>query len=109
MISPGGGVAALLALPLVPILRLGGNELAVATLGFGVIVHAVILNEEWLTEGPFGMMKIPPLQLGPLVFNTEFRFYFLGLAVVAGTYIAFRRPTPSRLRRALQAIRQSEG
>ncbi|OLE00646.1 MAG: hypothetical protein AUG80_01885 [Candidatus Rokubacteria bacterium 13_1_20CM_4_68_9] len=101
-------VAALLGLTLVPILRLRGNELAVATLGFGVIVHAVILNEEWLTEGPFGMMKIPPFQLGPLVFNTEFRFYFLGLAVVAGTYLAFRRLTRSRFGRALEAIRQSE-
>src|SRR2546428_774 len=105
----GGVVAALLGLTLVPILRLRGNELAVATLGFGVIVHAVILNEEWLTEGPFGMMKIPPFQLGPLVFNTEFRFYFLGLAVVAGTYLAFRRPTRSRFGRALQARRQSAG
>ena len=104
----GGVVAALLGLTLVPILRLRGNELAVATLGFGVIVHAVILNEEWLTEGPFGMMRIPPFQLGPLVFNTEFRFYFLGLAVVAGTYLAFRRLARSRFGRALEAIRQSE-
>lgn len=103
-----GVVAALLGLTLVPILRLRGNELAVATLGFGVIIHAVILNEEWLTEGPFGMMKIPPFQLGPLVFNTEFRFYYLGLAVVAGTYVAFRRLTRSRFGRALEAIRQSE-
>src|SRR5207245_1649116 len=83
-------------------------EPAVAALGCGVSVHAVIRNEEWLTEGPFGMMKIPPFQLGPLVFNTEFRFYFLGLAVVAGTYLAFRRLTRSRFGRALEAIRQSE-
>src|SRR2546426_3921825 len=104
----GAVVAALLALPLVPVLRLRGNELAVATLGFGVIVHAVILNEEWLTEGPFGMMKIPPFRLGLLVFDTEFRFYYLGLAVTAATYLAFRRLTRSRFGRALEAIRQSE-
>src|SRR3989442_13456346 len=104
----GGVVAALLGLTLVPILRLRGNELAVATLGFGVIVHAVILNEEWLTEGPFGMMKIPPFRLGLLVFDTEFRFYYLGLAVTAATYLAFRRLTRSRFGRALEAIRQSE-
>jgi branched-chain amino acid transport system permease protein len=80
----------------------------VATLGFGVIVHAVMLNEEWLTEGPFGMMKIPPFRLGPLVFNTEFRFYYLALSVTALTYLAFRRLTRSRFGRALEAIRQSE-
>jgi branched-chain amino acid transport system permease protein len=100
--------AGLLALALVPILRLRGNELAVATLGFGVIVHAVMLNEEWLTEGPFGMMRIPPFRLGPLVFDTEFRFYYLGLAVTAATYLAFRRLARSRFGRALEAIRQSE-
>lgn len=104
----GAVVAALLALTLVPILRLRGNELAVATLGFGVIVHAVMLNEEWLTEGPFGMMKIPPFHLGALVFDTEFRFYYLGLAVTALTYVAFRRLQRSRFGRALEAIRQSE-
>jgi branched-chain amino acid transport system permease protein len=104
----GAIVAALLALTLVPILRLRGNELAVATLGFGVIVHAVILNEEWLTEGPFGMMRIPPFRLGPLVFDSEFRFYYLALAATLATYAAFRRLVHSRFGRALEAIRQSE-
>ena len=103
-----GVVAGLLALTLVPVLRLRGNELAVATLGFGVIIHAVILNEDWLTEGPFGIMKIPPFRLGPLAFDTEFRFYYAALALVAGTYFAFRRLTRSRFGRALEAIRQSE-
>jgi len=104
----GGIVAAALALTLVPILRLRGNELAVATLGFGVIVHAVLLNEEWLTEGPFGMMRIPPFSVGPLVFNSEFRFYYVALALTALTYGAFRRLRRSRFGRALEAIRQSE-
>lgn len=104
----GAVVASLLALTLMPIIRLRGNELAVATLGFGVIIHAVILNEDWLTEGPFGMMKIPPLRLGPLPFDTEFRFYYAALAVAALTYVAFRRLTRSRFGRALEAIRQSE-
>jgi branched-chain amino acid transport system permease protein len=104
----GGVVAALLGLTLVPILRLRGNELAVATLGFGVIIHAVILNEDWLTEGPFGMMGIPPLRLGSLVFDTEFRFYYVAVAITAGTYFALRRLTHSRFGRALEAIRQNE-
>ena len=103
-----GVVAGLLALTLVPITRLRGNELAVATLGFGVIIHAIILNEDWLTEGPFGMMKIPPFQLGSVAFDTEFRFYYVALAVAAATYFAFRRLTRSRFGRALEAIRQSE-
>lgn len=101
-------VAGLLALTLVPITRLKGNELAVATLGFGVIIHAVILNEDWLTEGPFGIMKIPAFRLGPLRFTSEFRFYYAALAVLALVYFAFRRLTDSRFGRALEAIRQNE-
>lgn len=104
----GGVMAGLLAVTLVPITRLKGNELAVATLGFGVIIHAVILNEDWLTEGPFGMMKIPPFSLGPLRFNSEFRFYYAALVVLALVYVAFRRLTASRFGRALEAIRQNE-
>lgn len=104
----GAAVAGSLALTLVPITRLRGNELAVATLGFGVIIHAVILNEDWLTEGPFGMMKIPSLRLGALPFNTEFRFYYAALAFAAMTYFALRRLTRSRFGRSLEAIRQSE-
>jgi len=104
----GAVIAALLALTLMPITRLHGNELAVATLGFGVIIHAVILNEEWLTEGPFGLMRIPPFRLGSLAFDTEFRFYYPALVVAAGTYLGLRRLTRSRFGRALEAIRQSE-
>ena len=104
----GGVMAGLLAVTLVPITRLKGNELAVATLGFGVIIHAVILNEDWLTEGPFGMMKIPPFSLGPFRFNSEFRFYYAALVVLALVYFAFRRLTASRFGRALEAIRQNE-
>jgi branched-chain amino acid transport system permease protein len=104
----GAVVAGLLAITLVPITRLKGNELAVATLGFGVIIHAVLLNEDWLTEGPFGIMKIPPFRLGPLRFNSEFRFYYGALGVLALVYFAFRRLTASRFGRALEAIRQNE-
>src|SRR5256712_13311817 len=76
--------------------------------GTGVIDLAVILLEAWVAEVPLGFMSNPPFQLGPLVYNTEFRCDFLGLAVVAGTYLAFRRLTRSRFGRALEAIRQSE-
>ena len=35
-----------------PILKLKGYYLAVATLGFGVLVSMVLANEGWLTGGP---------------------------------------------------------
>jgi len=41
----GGVGAALSSLLLIPIVRLRGASLGVATLGFGIIVHLVLLNE----------------------------------------------------------------
>src|SRR5258708_23089967 len=44
----GGVAAAAASLLLIPIVRLKGSSLAVATLGFGIIVHSVRLNEDSL-------------------------------------------------------------
>lgn len=44
-----------------PTLRLRGDYLAIATLGFSEIVRIVALNEEWLTNGGLGVGGIPTL------------------------------------------------
>jgi branched-chain amino acid transport system permease protein len=103
-----GVVAGIASLTLVPITRLRGVYLAVATLGFTIIVHLVILNEEWLTDGSFGMMNIPMPSLGPWNFEEETSTYHLCLAVLVVTFIALHRLMPSRFGRALQAIMLDE-
>src|SRR4051812_24162451 len=55
-----GGVALLIGRP---ILRLRGHYLAMATLGFGIILAIVLNNERWLTGGPDGM-NVPGFRLG---------------------------------------------
>src|ERR1700722_19920940 len=50
-IVAGGLLAGISSLLLIPIVRLKGSSLAVATLGFAIIVHLVMLNEDWLTGG----------------------------------------------------------
>src|SRR5258708_852470 len=47
----GGIVAAAASLLLIPIVRLKDSSLAVATLGFAIIVHLVFINDDWLTGG----------------------------------------------------------
>jgi branched-chain amino acid transport system permease protein len=60
----GAGVAAAIAsLLMVPITRLTGAYLAVATLGFSIIVFLFIQNEEWLTGGSYGFIGIPRAEL----------------------------------------------
>jgi branched-chain amino acid transport system permease protein len=99
------GVASLM---LVPITRLRGVYLAVATLGFTIIIHLALLNEEWLTGGSFGVLNIPWPSLGPWRLKGETSIYYLCLAILVATFIALRRLMPSRFGRALQAIMLEE-
>jgi branched-chain amino acid transport system permease protein len=103
-----GAVAAVSSLLLVPIVRLKGSSLAVATLGFGIIVHLVILNEDWLTGGSIGWMDIPKPTLLGFDIGSEAAIYYACLAVAAVVFLALERLTGSRFGRALMAISQDE-
>ena len=114
----------LLALPLVvvvtalfgiligaPTLRLGGDYLAIVTLGFGEITYLLLLNLDRpvnITNGPSGIIDIdPPVLLGHVVSgNTQ--YYYLFLAVLALALLAARRLQHSRVGWAWQAIREDE-
>lgn len=106
---PAAGVlAAIASLAMVPITRLRGPYLAVATLGFSIIVYLVLKNEEWLTGGSYGMMGIPR----PELFGTRLRdpahAYWLTAGVAALVYLGLRRLQHSRFGRAVAAVRQDE-
>lgn len=103
-----GLAAAVTSLLLVPIVRLPGSSLAVATLGFNIIVYLVILNEDWATGGSYGLLNVPSPNLFGLELKTERDLYFLILAVAALVYFALYRLTHSRFGRALKAISQDE-
>lgn len=79
-----------------PTLRLKGDYLAIATLGFGEIIRVAILNMK-ITGGPFGLRSIPKSTNLPIS---------LVLAVLA--CIVLRRIAASRFGRALVAIREDE-
>ncbi len=57
----GGLAAALFSLLIaVPVLRLGGDYLGIATLGFAEIVRVLIVNWASITNGSLGIKGIPP-------------------------------------------------
>src|SRR4029078_5447446 len=76
-----GVVAAISSLLLVPIVKLASSSLAVATLGFNIIIYLFMLNEEWATGGSYGMLNVPPPSIFGFKFNTERDLYFLIFAV----------------------------
>lgn len=103
-----GLVAAVSSLLLVPIVKLPGSSLAVATLGFNIIVYLIMLNEDWATGGSFGLLNVPLPRIFGFEFSTERDLYFLILGFAVLVYLALDRLTQSRFGRALKAISQDE-
>ena len=80
-IAAAGIASAILAwLVAKPMLRLKGHSLTMATLGFGVIVNIVLINEVAVTGGPDGM-AVPPLEVAGLAL-TDLRHWYAGAAIV---------------------------
>ena len=93
-----------------PTLRLKGDYLAIATLGFGEIVRNVLNNWDSLTRGPMGIQKIPMPKFFGFVINpyTKYAFLVMVIIFVAIAYFLFQRLARSRMGRALAAIREDE-
>lgn len=91
-----------------PVFRLSGLLLAMATLGFGIIVYYVLVNWSGLTGGPSGMTGIPALQLGPVAIDTDGRMLWLAGGVLLAVLGLAGNLVDSRIGRALRAIHGSE-
>ncbi|MBW2452732.1 MAG: branched-chain amino acid ABC transporter permease, partial [Deltaproteobacteria bacterium] len=60
-----------------PTLRLHGHYLAMATLGFNIVVYTVLVQWDELTGGPSGYSGIPSLYLGDWPLNSDLRLHYL--------------------------------
>jgi branched-chain amino acid transport system permease protein len=101
-----GAAAAVASLLMVPITRLTGPYMAVATLGFSIIVYLVLKNEEWLTGGSYGFINIPRAALFGYVLREPMYSYYLCVGVAALIYCLFARIEGTRFGRAINAVRQ---
>jgi branched-chain amino acid transport system permease protein len=71
-------LVALVALAVgIPVLRLSGHYLAMATLGLNYVVHTILLQWDEVTGGPSGFAGIPSLACGEFYFNTPVRLHYL--------------------------------
>jgi branched-chain amino acid transport system permease protein len=95
-----------------PILRIRGDYLAIATLGFGEIVRILAgsdLLKSWL-GGPQGILNIPkPIPVGPdhLLAGPVQIYYIALVCAVLVAFVAWRL-RGSRLGRSWMAIREDE-
>jgi branched-chain amino acid transport system permease protein len=97
--SLAGGVAAALVAVVIgfPVLRLRGHYLAVATLGFIIIVRVLFNNAEEWTRGALGLNGLPYLT------NIWWVFGFTALTI----FVAWRIKHAS-LGRAMMSVRENE-
>jgi len=93
-----------------PVLRMRGDYLAIATLGFGEIVRLLVLSD-WLKPylgGAQGITRIGRPHLGSLRIDSPQEFYFLILLSCLLAWFLSVRLRDSRLGRAWFAIREDE-
>jgi len=91
-----------------PILKLKGHYLAMATLGFGIIMYIVFNETVDLTGGPSGLSGIPNLHIGSLVFDNDLNNYYLVWLFALAVMLLSINLSQSRIGRALRAINDSE-
>ncbi len=108
LVMAGAITAAIAYATAFPIFRLRGHYLAMATLGFGIIVYILFTELKQFTGGPSGLSGIPPLALGPLVFDSDLKFYYLAWVSCIGVLLISRNLVNSRVGRALRAVHGNE-
>ena len=94
-----------------PALRLGGDYLAIVTLGAGEIVRIALNNLDTITGGPNGLLGIdhPSLLILKYQFGVKSEpYYFLVLFLILGFIFVLRRLESSRLGLAWNALREDE-
>lgn len=99
-----GGLAALIGLP---ILRLSGFFLALATLAMGSIAGVLFFEWDWLTGGTLGVGGIPKLSLMGLELSTPQRYHYFIWPVLALLLWLARNLVQSRPGLAMRAMRDA--
>ena len=92
----------------IPTLRLSGHYLAMATLGFNIVVHHILVQWDPVTGGPSGLTGIPPFGIAGVSLQGEtHQYYLLWAAAMVALTLSFNF-VRSGLGRGLAALAQDE-
>jgi branched-chain amino acid transport system permease protein len=106
-VAVGGMVAAAFgALVALPALRVQGHYLAIATLGFALVVQQVLFEWEWLTGGRQGLF-VPRPSLFGIELASDLGYYYLLLALFLLLAWMTGNFAKSHTGRSLMALRMS--
>jgi branched-chain amino acid transport system permease protein len=91
----------------IPILRLRGFYIAMATLAFGVVVSELILQWSSVTGGDNGF-SVPHAGIPGITLDTDYKLYYLIVSVTVALTVLARNFVKGHIGRALVALRESE-
>jgi len=93
----------------IPTLRLREDYLAIVTIGFSEVLRFILLNEEWLTRGSFGIhgFERPFQDVIPYQYYNIF-LLLLFVAILGIIYFSLEKLIHSPYGRVLKSIREDE-
>jgi branched-chain amino acid transport system permease protein len=89
------------------IFRVRGHYLALATIAFGLSLGYLARQVE-ITGGVSGILDVPHLAIGPVMFRSDLSVYYLAAAVLFVVLVLGRNLTRSMFGRSLVALGDSE-
>lgn len=92
----------------IPTLKLKENYLALATLGFGIIIFVFFKEFKTLTGGLNGFFGIPSFEFLGFSFNTDTKFFYLVWLILLLSILFSSNIIHSRVGRALRSIHGSD-
>ncbi|MEW5722583.1 MAG: branched-chain amino acid ABC transporter permease [Thermodesulfobacteriota bacterium] len=108
-LGASAGVALVCSLLLgLPASKVRGDYFTLLTIAFGEIFRLVVQGWIGFTGGAMGIVGIPIPKVFGLAVRTEAHFYYLGLALLALTYLALSIIVRSKIGRAFVAVREDE-
>lgn len=88
--------------------RTRGLELAIVTLGFGVLAWTVALRWRPVTGGPSGLRQVPPPSIFGWEIRSELAYYYFALLLLLVVVFVLSRLRRSRFGRAVRSIHENE-
>lgn len=89
-----------------PSLRVRSHYLAIATLGLSIAINNVIINLNDFTGGPTGISGIPKPSFFGISLDSEYRYYYLVLAIAVILFFFARFITTHGMGRSFRAVRE---
>jgi len=93
----------------VPLLKLEGHVLAVATMALSIVIYTLFVEWAHLTGGYDGIGGIPGLSLFGFQLKSDLHYYYLIWACVVAVFVLSHNIVHSRVGRALRSIHRFSG